>query len=81
MLAYTLIAIGRIICKRVRAILVSPNINPDEAKNLGFIPARNLQHAIDKAFEMTGSSAGISILKQASIMLPVLNSTHSQIGF
>jgi nickel-dependent lactate racemase len=80
LLAYTLIAIGRIICKRVRAILVSPNINLDEAEHLGFISANNLQQAIDKAFEMTGSRAKISVLKQAGIILPVLNSSHNQLN-
>ena len=78
LLAYTLIAIGRIICKRVRAILISPNINPDETERLGFIWAGNLQHAIDKAFDMTGNNARISVLKQASIMLPVLRSAYKR---
>jgi len=78
LLAYTLIAIGRIICKRVRAILISPNINSDEAEHLGFIWASDLQHAIDKAFELTGSNARIIVLKQASIMLPVLHSARNR---
>ena len=36
LLAYTLVAIGRIISKRVRGILVSPHIRRKEAERMGF---------------------------------------------
>jgi len=73
LMAYTLIAVGRIISKRVHAILVSPHIDSAMAKHMGFIPAANLQHALDKAFELTDKDAKVIVLKKASVLLPVLH--------
>jgi nickel-dependent lactate racemase len=72
LMAYTLVAIGRIISGRTRAILVSPHIDSDEAGRLGFMWAPELQKAVDKAFEMTGDAAKAIVLKQASVLLPVI---------
>ena len=72
LMAYTLVAIGQIISKRVRAILVSPNIDLRTAEQMGFVYAPNLQNAIDKAFSLTEDNAKALVLKQASVLLPHL---------
>jgi lactate racemase len=72
LLAYTLVAIGRIISKRVRAILVSPGITENQASRLGFSAwACDLQQAYHQAMDMTHGNASIAVLNQAGEMLPV----------
>jgi nickel-dependent lactate racemase len=72
LMAYTLVAIGRIISKRVKAILVSPNINSNQAEQMGFIWAADLQDAVNKAFQITGKGSKMIVLKQAGELLPIL---------
>jgi len=72
LMAYTLVAIGRIISKRIKAILVSPNIFQKEAEQLGFYWAPDLQDSIDLAYKLTHSEAKIVLLKQAGEILPIL---------
>lgn len=72
LLAYTLVAIGRVISKRVKAILVSPNIPEGEAMNLGFLWAPDLQRAVDDAMAIAGCGASIAVLKQAGEILPII---------
>jgi nickel-dependent lactate racemase len=72
LLAYTLVAIGRVISKRVKAILVSPNIPEDEAKRLGFAWSPDLQRAVDDAMVIAGPNARIAVLKQAGEILPIV---------
>lgn len=71
LMAYTLVAIGRIISKRVKAILVSGNFSEQEAQQLGFLYASNLQNAIDMALKITDKNAKIMVLKQAGEILPI----------
>jgi len=72
LLAYTLVAIGRIISKRVKAILVSPGITEKQAKRMGFAAwASNLGKAYQLAMEMTHANAFVAVLKQAGEVLPV----------
>lgn len=75
-MAYTLVAIGRIISKRVKAILVSPNITKTQAEKMGFLWEANMQDAVDKAFEICGNNAEVAILKKASVTLPMVNTTE-----
>lgn len=72
LMAYTLIAIGRIISRRVRAILVSPNIASTQAEHLGFKWAFDLQDAVDKAFQVVGEDSRVIVLQQAGQILPML---------
>lgn len=72
LLAYTLVAIGRIISKRVKAILVTPNISKDEIHKMGFISAGNLDEAYEIAKKNTPHKADVIVLKQAGEILPVL---------
>lgn len=72
LMAYTLVAIGRIISKRVKAILVSKYIGPEETNQLGFQYAKDLQSAIDMAFKLTNKDAKVTVLKQAGEILPIL---------
>jgi nickel-dependent lactate racemase len=74
LLAYTLVAIGRIISRKKRAILVSPHINSTQAEQMGLLWALNLQDAVDKAFGLTDNDAKVIVLKKASVLLPILQS-------
>ncbi len=71
LLAYTLVAIGRIICGRVSGILVSPHIPKHMAESMGFIHARNVQEAVSLARETAGKDCRIAVLRNAGELLPV----------
>ena len=72
LMAYTLVAIGRIISKRVSAILVCPNIDAKRAEEIGFIWAADLQDAVDKARRIAGDDSKVAVLQQAGELLPLL---------
>ncbi|MEN6382575.1 MAG: nickel-dependent lactate racemase [Rectinema sp.] len=72
LMAYTLVAIGRIISKRVKAILVSAHIDQEETRRLGFYYAKNLQAAVGLAFDLTNKDAKVIVLKKAGEILPIL---------
>lgn len=72
LLAYTLVAIGRIIDQRVTCILVSSGISREETLRMGFHHATDLASAYRLAREMTPSSSETLVLRQASIMWPIL---------
>ena len=74
LMAYTLVAIGRIVSRRVKAILVSPNINSSQADKMGFLWASNLHNAVQKAYSLTDKRAKLISLRQAGILLPILKS-------
>jgi len=70
LLAYTLVAIGRIISGRVRGILVSPHIDEAVTRRLGFVPAKDLNDALEKAREFTGPGR-VAVLRNAGELLPI----------
>lgn len=74
LLAYTLVAIGRIISRRLRTILVSPNIDGEQAERMGFLWAPNVQEAMTTAFRITGKDSKVMVLKQAGELLPAIQS-------
>ncbi len=76
LLAYTLVAIGRIISKNKSAILVSPNINREETERMGFIWAENMQKAVDMALKIMGNEAKAIVLKRAGELLPIVSSAQ-----
>ena len=73
LLAYTLVAIGRIISKRASGVLVCPNIDSATSEQLGFIPANSLEEGLDKACKIVGSHPELSVLYQAAVILPILS--------
>ncbi|MCB1070397.1 MAG: nickel-dependent lactate racemase [Kiritimatiellae bacterium] len=77
LLAYTLVAIGRIISQRVRAILVSPGINRETTERLGFLYAESIESALQLATTLTSTQAEITVLRQASILWPILRQVSS----
>ena len=72
LMAYTLVAIGRIISKRVRCIFVSSNIDPSLIEHMGFVWASDLVDAYDKACRIVGDGSKAIVLKQAGELLPLL---------
>lgn len=73
LLAYTLVAVGRILSKRLKAILVSPNITLDQAESLGFLWAPDIQNALNKASLLLGKNSKVLVLKQAGEILPKIS--------
>ena len=73
LLAYTLVAIGRIISKRVRGILVSPHIGREEAERMGFGWAGSIGVAIDAALESRRPDSKVVVLRQAGQIMPVIS--------
>lgn len=71
LMAYTLVAIGRIISDKKQAILVSPHIDSIEAEQMGFYFSPDLPSAANKAFEMTQKNADVIVLLQAGEVLPL----------
>jgi nickel-dependent lactate racemase len=74
LMAYTLVAIGRIISNRIRAILVTPNISKSQTEEMGFLWAGDLQSALDMALGMVGRDGKVAIMRQAGELLPLVNS-------
>jgi nickel-dependent lactate racemase len=70
LLAYTLVAIGRIVCGRVSGILVSPHIDRSSAEAMGFAHAADLEQALGLARERVGGGCRISVLRNAGELLP-----------
>ena len=73
LLAYTLVAIGRIISKRVRGILVSPHIGREEAERMGFAWAGSIAAAVDGALDYAGPDSKVVVLRQAGQIMPVIS--------
>ncbi len=71
-MAYTLIAIGRILKYKAKVILVSKGISSKTAQRLGFLWARSLKEALKKARGLTGEKARAVFLKRACEALPLL---------
>lgn len=71
LLAYTLVAIGRIVCGRTSGILVSPHIGPDAAEAMGFAHAADLDRALALARDRVGGRARINVLRNAGELLPL----------
>ena len=73
LLAYTLVAIGRIISKRVRGVLVSPHIGREEAERMGFGWAESIEAAVERALDSTGPNSKLIVLRQAGQIMPVIS--------
>jgi nickel-dependent lactate racemase len=72
-MAYTLIAIGRILKYKARVILVSRGISPYTAQKLGFLWARSVKEALRKARELTRKKAKTIFLRRACEALPLID--------
>ncbi|MDE0330396.1 MAG: nickel-dependent lactate racemase [Nitrospinae bacterium] len=73
LLAYTLVAIGRIISKRVTGVLVSPHIARKEAERMGFDWAESLSTAVNQALVTRGPDSNVIVLRQAGQTMPVIS--------
>lgn len=73
LMAYTLIAIGRILKYKAKVILVSKGISPEVAQRLGFLWASTLKEALKKARDLSAESARVFFLKRACEALPLMN--------
>jgi len=58
--------------KKARFILVSM-LDPDLARTLLFTPAKDMDEALKRAFEMVGPSPSIVLMPQGSLTVPLIN--------
>ena len=73
LLAYTLVAVGRIISRRVKGVLVSPHIGREEAERMGFGWAGSIGEAVDSALDSAGPDSKVIVLRQAGQIMPVIS--------
>jgi len=67
-----LVRVGRVIKDNGKGILVSNGISQRDTEKLGFMYAATPQIALDKAFEIMGQDASVTILQRGGTALPVV---------
>ncbi len=70
-IAAHILHVGRVITGKRRAILVSPGISRKIAEHIGFIPAADLQEAIDLALLLKGKDASLIVIRHGGEVMPV----------
>lgn len=73
LMAYTLIAIGRILRCKAKVIIISAGISSNVAESMGFLSAGSLNDALVMAKGLTGEKARIVRFKRACEVLPLFN--------
>jgi nickel-dependent lactate racemase len=64
--------VGRLIKDKATGIMVKNGISREDQEHLGFIPADTPQEALEKAFQIAGKSAKVSVLRHGGEALPVV---------
>jgi lactate racemase len=67
--------VGRVIRDKARGVMVSPGINPETQRHLGFEPAETPQEALEKARRMVGPDAKVVVLRHGGDVLPLLGTS------
>lgn len=73
LMAYTLIAIGRILVNKAKIILVSKGVSRECAHGIGFLWAASLKDALREARKLVDKKAKVIFLKRACEVLPLVN--------
>ena len=73
-----LVHVGRVIRQRARGIMVSPGIDTQTQRHLGFEPANTPQEALEWAFGLAGPLAKVVVLRQGGHILPVVKRGERQ---
>ena len=73
LMAYTLIAIGRILKHKAKVILVSKGVSSETALRMGFLWAGSLQEALREARKRIHKRAKVIFLRRACEILPLVN--------
>jgi nickel-dependent lactate racemase len=64
--------VGRLIKDKATGIMVRNGIPSSDQEHLGFIPADTPQESLNKAFDIAGKNATVSVLKHGGEALPVV---------
>lgn len=64
--------VGRLIKDKAVCIMVKNGIPYADQEHLGFIPADTAQEALEKAFEIAGKDASVTVLRHGGEALPVV---------
>jgi len=75
-----LVHVGRVIRSRARGLMVSPGIDPETQRHLGFEPLRTPQEALDWAFGVAGPLAKVVVLRQGGHILPVVEKEQQRLA-
>jgi nickel-dependent lactate racemase len=67
-----IVHVGRVIKEWGKGILVCPNISPQKARTLGFIPANSVNEALEKSYLIKPHHPGVGIIKSGGKILPIL---------
>lgn len=73
LMAYTLIAIGRILKYKAKVILVSKGVSREAAERMGFLWASSMKAAMKEAKKSVGKNARVIFLKRAGELLPLVS--------
>ena len=65
-----LVHVGRVIKDKGTGVLVSPGIEPEIAKKIGFIPAKDLKEAVEIAESIAGKK-DITVCYNGGEILPI----------
>jgi len=68
------------IVDKTDCIMVSPGVNPEEAKRIGFRYAANATDAMSMAFEKQGAGAKVAVLRYGGHILPVIDDEARDLG-
>jgi len=67
-----LVHVGRVIRDKARGIMVSPGIDPEVQRRIGFESAATPQEALERALRLVGADARIVVLRHGGDVLPLL---------
>ncbi len=70
-LAAHLVHVGRVIREKATGIIVSPGIDEQTVRSLGFRPAKTPQEALAMAFELKGKGASMAVLRNGGEIMPI----------
>lgn len=79
--AVHMVQASRVITDRGRGILVTPGLSDESCSRLGFTPAKDVQSALDIAFEIVGKAASVAVLRHAGDLLPLIGGDTSKLGY
>ncbi len=73
-----LVHVGRVIRDMAWGFMVSPGIDPETQRHLGFESARTPQEALERAFAIVGQDAKVVVLRQGGHILPLVPANRVQ---
>jgi hypothetical protein len=70
---HMILPVGRVICEKGAGILVSPGMDPETIRKLGFKWAGIPKNAFEIAFSKKGNKASIAVIKNGGEIMPKIH--------